>query len=97
LLLTAADALERQAQEIAQLRDEREKATAALREAFGEELWNLGHPAYVVAHLREEYAKAERLWKSGSVEVDRLRCLGNAVVPQVVEEIGRAIMRCEGE
>jgi DNA (cytosine-5)-methyltransferase 1 len=24
--------------------------------------------------------------------VDRLRCLGNAVVPQVVEEIGRAIM-----
>lgn len=26
--------------------------------------------------------------------VDRLRTLGNAVVPQVVEEIGRAIMRC---
>jgi DNA (cytosine-5)-methyltransferase 1 len=26
--------------------------------------------------------------------VDRLRALGNAVVPQIVEEIGRAILRC---
>lgn len=28
--------------------------------------------------------------------VDRLRCLGNAVVPQIVELIGRAIMQFEG-
>jgi DNA (cytosine-5)-methyltransferase 1 len=27
--------------------------------------------------------------------VDRLRSLGNAVVPQIVEEIGRAIMQAE--
>lgn len=52
---------------------ERERGTAALRAAFGEELWQLGHPAYIVAHLREEHAKMERLWKEASTEADRLR------------------------
>lgn len=32
-----------------------------------------------------------------SRRVDRLRCLGNAVVPQLVEVIGRAIMECENQ
>ena len=44
--------------EVERLTDERTRATAALREAFGEELWRLGHPAYVVVHLREEFEKA---------------------------------------
>jgi len=32
-----------------------------------------------------------------SNRVDRLKQLGNAVVPQVVEQIGRAIMKIERE
>lgn len=63
------------ANEIGRLPSETDKdrGTAALRAAFGEELWSLGHPAYVVTHLREEHSKMERLWKEASAEVDRLR------------------------
>jgi len=39
----------------------------------------------------------DRVAHGVSRRVDRLRCLGNAVVPQVVEEIGRAIMKVEHE
>lgn len=58
--------------EITRLTAERERGTAALRVAFGEELWRLGHPAYVVVHLREELEKITRLWKSAAVENDAL-------------------------
>lgn len=58
--------------EVERLTDERTRATAALREAFGEELWRLGHPAYVVVHLREEFEKAMHLWKSACTERDAL-------------------------
>ena len=40
--------------------------------AFGPELWQLGHPAYVVVHLREEIEKVTRLWKAATVERDAL-------------------------
>lgn len=58
--------------EVERLTDERARGTAALRAAFGEELWRLGHPAYVVVHLREELAKLDRLWKSATNERDAL-------------------------
>lgn len=58
--------------EVARLTDEHKRGTAALRVAFGEELWRLGHPAYVVVHLREELEKITRLWKSAAVENDAL-------------------------
>lgn len=54
--------------EVARLTAERERGTAALRVAFGEELWQLGHPAYVVVHLRDEIEKVTRLWKASTVE-----------------------------
>jgi site-specific DNA-cytosine methylase len=31
-----------------------------------------------------------------STQMDRLKCLGNAVVPQVAEYIGRKILQYEG-
>ncbi len=51
--------------EIERLHEQMERGAAALRVEFGEELWRLGHPAYVVVHLRDEI---ERL----SAEVARL-------------------------
>ena len=48
------------------------RGTAALKAAIGDELWQLGHPAYVVAHIREEYRKVELLWKQACVDRDRL-------------------------
>ena len=58
--------------ELAEAREAKAHGTAAMRTAFGEELWQLGHPAYIVVHLRGELAKLDRLWKSATVERDRL-------------------------
>jgi len=58
--------------EIERLHEQMERGTAALRTAFGPELWQLGHPAYVVVHLREEIEKVTRLWKAATVERDAL-------------------------
>lgn len=72
--LTAAN------ERVKELEDERERGVAALREAFGPELWKLGHPAYIVVHLREESAKAIHLWKKAEIERDALREKGAAML-----------------
>lgn len=59
--------------ENARLLEHQERGTAALRTAFGDELWRLGHPAYVIVHLRDELAKLDRQWKLARVELDEAR------------------------
>lgn len=83
----AADEIERLQGEAARLTDERERGTAALRTAFGPELWQLGHPAYVVVHLREEIEKVTRLWKAATVERDALLARVEAAEAQLRNEV----------
>lgn len=42
-----------------------------------------------------ERARAKKRPQAVGSRIDQLRALGNAVVPQVVEEIGRAILEAE--
>jgi acetoin utilization deacetylase AcuC-like enzyme len=46
------------------------RSNNAMRAALGDELWSMGHPAFVVVHLRDELAKVTRLWKEASVQAD---------------------------
>ena len=71
------------------------RGTDALREAFGPELWALGHPAYVVTHLRDELDKVTRLWKRSSIEltasrerVERLQTGIREVIPEIFKYVG---------
>jgi DNA (cytosine-5)-methyltransferase 1 len=55
-------------------------------------------PGWIAPEYSGWWASEPRLARVAhgvSARVDRLRCLGNAVVPQVVEVIGRAIMAAE--
>ena len=65
---------------IRELEDDRARGTAALKAAFGDDLWQIGHPAYVVTHMREEYRKVEVLWKQAESRAERLRESGDKVI-----------------
>ena len=74
----AIDAL---AEQIEHIEDNQRRATAALREAFGPELWSLGHPAYIVTHLREELAKVTNLWKRAEARLEERWVIEDADSP----------------
>ena len=53
-------------QRVQMLEDDRRRAGDAMKIACGD-LWGLGHPAYIMVHVREELEKMTRLWKELAV------------------------------
>lgn len=88
-----ADCWRLQVERIAEYGD---KQGQAGRVADGRSPWRWWQRSQELAGHWGTEPKLGRLAHGIPSRVDRLRCLGNAVVPQIVELIGRAIIKSEG-